>query len=184
MRDIENWNKRVRQKTMERLLSPRQLSVLQDCVLPDVSEFRDTYIFGDTHTGKTILAVAILIEAEKRAYLSGVSIHSIIVNVEDMMDRLKASFDNETPETTYQLIESYKTADVLVLDDFGLTQPTEWVYRKLYQIINHRWENMLMTIYTSNNDLKQVEAIFKDSRIVSRIQRQCVIVKKKPYNTK
>lgn len=182
MRDIENWNNKVKQKAMERLLTPRQRAVMKDCVLPDVSDFRDTYIFGDTNTGKTILAVAMMLELEKQAYLQGKTIQSIFVNVEEMMDKLKASFDSETSETTFELLEKYKNADVLVLDDFGLTKPTEWVYRILYQVVNYRWENMLTTIYTSNHDLKAVEAVFKDNRIVSRIQRQCVIVKKKPFN--
>ena len=41
-------------------------------------------------------------------------------------------------------------ADVLVLDELGATVPTNWVRDTMYQIINTRYNNKKLTIFTTN----------------------------------
>jgi DNA replication protein DnaC len=41
-------------------------------------------------------------------------------------------------------------AEVLVLDELGATVPTNWVRDTLYQIINTRYNNQKLTIFTTN----------------------------------
>ena len=41
-------------------------------------------------------------------------------------------------------------AEVLVLDELGATVPTNWVRDTLYQIINTRYNNKKLTIFTTN----------------------------------
>jgi DNA replication protein DnaC len=48
-------------------------------------------------------------------------------------------------------------AEVLVLDELGATVPTDWVRDTLYQIINTRYNEKKLTIFTTN---------FLDERIV------------------
>ena len=40
-------------------------------------------------------------------------------------------------------------AEVLVLDELGATVPTNWVRDTLYQIINTRYNNKKLTIFTT-----------------------------------
>src|SRR3989442_4562653 len=41
-------------------------------------------------------------------------------------------------------------AEVLVWDELGATVPTDWVRDTMYQIINTRYNNKKLTIFTSN----------------------------------
>jgi len=41
-------------------------------------------------------------------------------------------------------------SEVLVLDELGATVPTNWVRDTLYQIINTRYNNKKLTIFTTN----------------------------------
>jgi DNA replication protein DnaC len=41
-------------------------------------------------------------------------------------------------------------AEVLVLDELGATVPTNWVRDTMYQIINTRYNNKKLTIFTTN----------------------------------
>ena len=41
-------------------------------------------------------------------------------------------------------------ADVLVLDELGATMPTDWVRDTMYQIINKRYNDKKLTVFTTN----------------------------------
>ena len=56
-------------------------------------------------------------------------------------DRFDARRSNDF--TIYQ-------ADVLVLDELGATVPTDWVRDTMYQIINKRYNDNKLTIFTTN----------------------------------
>ena len=50
-------------------------------------------------------------------------------------------------------------ADVLVLDELGSTVPTDWVRDTMYQIINKRYNDNKLTVFTTNyTDEAQLEA--------------------------
>ena len=41
-------------------------------------------------------------------------------------------------------------AGLLVLDDLGVSKNSEWVEEVNYRLVNHRYENTLPTLFTSN----------------------------------
>ena len=51
-----------------------------------------------------------------------------------------------------------------MLDDLGTENTTPWAREKLYQIINHRYVERLLTIVTSNQSHDKI-----DERILSRL---------------
>ena len=53
---------------------------------------------------------------------------------------------------------------LIVLDDFGTQNATEWAREKLFQILNHRYTNRLSVVITTNLALEEIEA-----RLRSRI---------------
>ncbi len=101
------------------------------------------YIEGTYGTGKTHLAAAIglsLIEQEKSV---------IMLTSFDLLDKIKQSFDNDGL-SEQEITRRYKTCDLLIIDDLGKEQCTEWSMSILYSIINERYEAMKPIIITTN----------------------------------
>ena len=71
---------------------------------------------------------------------------AIIVYYPEMLRTLKESFYDDFG----LIMNDLKNADILLLDDIGAERPSEYVCERLYDLINHRYTNMLSTIYTSN----------------------------------
>jgi DNA replication protein DnaC len=63
----------------------------------------------------------------------------------------------EAPDHRRVMAEAQRCA-VLVLDDLGAEQPNEWSRRKLYELLNHRWNANLPTIATTNLEPRDLEA--------------------------
>ena len=84
--------------------------------------------------------------------------------VPDLLDQLRATFDPETGVAYDERFQQIRNANLLVLDDLGTENSTAWASEKLFQIINHRYNEQLPTVITSNAKLDRIE-----DRIVSRM---------------
>jgi DNA replication protein DnaC len=90
----------------------------------------------------------------------------------DMLSDLRASY---TLSTTPSLIKSWQEAEMLVLDEFGLSTGGKDEEPMLYQVLANRYENRRPTIITSNLELTQFrEAI--GFRLLDRMQEDCTTV--------
>lgn len=101
------------------------------------------YIEGTFGTGKTHLAAAIamhLIERERRV---------IFRTADDLFREIKETFDKDDGSER-KVLERYKTCDLLIIDDLGKEQATDWTTSQLYAIINDRYENQKPVIITTN----------------------------------
>jgi DNA replication protein DnaC len=100
---------------------------------------------GSVGVGKTHLAIAVLKELiEKKGatclfYESG----SLLKAIQDSYNPVSQSSEMRVLAPVYQ-------AEVLVLDELGATVPTNWVRDTMYQIINTRYNNKKLTIFTTN----------------------------------
>ena len=70
----------------------------------------------------------------------------------------------------HQLLEDLSKAEVLIIDDFGIEKVKDWIEEKLYHVINARYINRLITIFTSNLPIEDLEY---DERITNRIKEKC-----------
>ena len=83
-----------------------------------------------------------------------------------------------------------KEADFLVLDDLDAERMTEWVGEQLFAIINHRYNEKLQTVITSNHSpddiVEHMATVNRDGdivddmqgkRIVSRIFGMCEVIR-------
>lgn len=107
---------------------------------------RGLYIEGTNGTGKTHLAAAISLQLMREC-------HTVIFRTYgDLLDEVKKSYDRDGGTTEYELSQLYRNCDLLVIDDLGKEQCTDWSVSFLYGVINDRYESMLPTIITTNYD--------------------------------
>lgn len=126
------------------------------------------YIFGGYGTGKTFLAsiIAQNFMQDFRRVVFG--------DVPNLMELIKQSFDSDAQNP----LETYCNCDLLILDDIGAGQITEWNVGQLYQIINARYNAELPVIITSNLDFDGLKKTFGNStgdRIISRLSEICTL---------
>ena len=99
------------------------------------------FLYGTKGTGKTKLAAII---ANERARAGS---PVLFASVPDLMADIRASFDGgKTAET----VQAVKETPFLVLDDLGSEKMSEWVGEQLFCIVNHRYNERLQTVVTSN----------------------------------
>lgn len=114
--------------------------------------------FGNYGCGKTHLAAAIanavLLRREP----------VLFVVVPDLLDHLRATYGPLSTTSYDELFQRVRTVPLLVLDDLGTEDPTPWAKEKLYQIVNHRYNEALPTVFTTNLRPHQI-----DSRVYSRM---------------
>ena len=112
------------------------------------SKFKETgeglYFTGGNGTGKTHLAVAIAL------YLINKGIPVICMTSIKLLQEIRRTYDRDRNVSEYELLKAYKEVDLLVIDDLGQENITDWSLMMLYDIINDRYENCLPTIITTN----------------------------------
>lgn len=101
-------------------------------------------ITGPMGTGKTHLAAAIA----NQLMAQGVPV--VFATMMDLLAKIKASFEKRGDASEEEIMRLYKSVDLLIIDDMGKEQPTQWVLSKIYQLINARYEDYKPVIITSN----------------------------------
>ena len=67
----------------------------------------------------------------------------------DLLGRIKHTFGKEGADE-WEVLQTYKTVPLLVIDDMGKEPPTDWAISTVYSIVNARYEACLPTIVTTN----------------------------------
>ena len=98
---------------------------------------------GPTGSGKTHLVHAI---ANERLKLGR---EVLYFQVADLLDYLRVTYRPDSAVTYDRLFEEVRNAPMLVLEDFGVQNPTPWAMEKLHQLVVHRHDSRLPTIVTA-----------------------------------
>lgn len=124
---------------------------------------------GNVGSGKTYLACCIANELLDQGH------EVLFMVVPDLLDRLKATYDpaRQSSYTEQDVLDAAREVPLLVLDDLGAHNYTEWTSNKLYSIINYRLNYSLPTVITTNIDLADLEQ-FLGERTTSRIVEMCI----------
>jgi DNA replication protein DnaC len=99
---------------------------------------------GTCGTGKTHLAVAVLRAMIERGR------GGLFYDFRDLLAAIKASYNPETHDSELTILQPVICADLLVLDELGASKPTEWVQETMTYIVNERYNENRITIFTAN----------------------------------
>ena len=99
---------------------------------------------GRCGVGKTHLAVAALKELIKKG------IPSLFYDFRDLLKEIQDSYNPNTRTSELKILAPVFEAEVLVLDELGASKPTEWVQETMTHVINKRYNEKKVTIFTSN----------------------------------
>ncbi|MDR3270628.1 MAG: ATP-binding protein [Peptococcaceae bacterium] len=125
------------------------------------------FFTGPVGSGKTFLAAAMANDLLRQ----GVQI--LFVVVPDLLDEIKSTYDQHSEISEYDLIETARTVQVLILDDLGAHNYTDWTINKIYTILNYRLNEKLPTIITTNLSVREMGEFLGDrttSRVVEMTQ--------------
>lgn len=112
-------------------------------------------------SGKTRLALSMA-----NALINRLQLKCLFYSVIEIIEAIKSTFGTE--KSYHPLIIELCSADVLILDDFGVERPTAFVEEQLYFILNHRMVHKKITFFTSNC---MIEELKFGERIKSRIDK-------------
>lgn len=134
---------------------------------------RGLLFMGPAGVGKTHLAVAIIRGLIEKGFAGIFSeFGSLLKEIQDSYNPISKSSELKVLAPIYQ-------TDVLVLDELGATIPTDWVRDTMYQIINKRYNDQKLTIFTTNysdargSDKEQVLEDRIGTRLRSRLYEMC-----------
>lgn len=147
-----------------------------ECDKPDIVKQgleESMFITGGAGVGKTVLMAGIVKEIlkTKKREVKWISYPSFIMELQSSFRR------NDNDVTPFEVSEEIASfPGTLAIDDIGAEKMTAFVQQITYYIINHREQEMLHTLITSNFSLQQIDEQI-DTRISSRIGGMCKIVK-------
>lgn len=122
------------------------------------------YIHSKTKgTGKTMLACIILNELSIR-YMAVTK----FITIYDYLELTKKSYNDKGMD-----INAINNTQVLVIDDIGAHMNKEWIDTVLFNLIDKRTSNKLVTIYTSNLAMDKLSI---GDRAISRIKEKSFII--------
>lgn len=117
-------------------------------------------IVGPSGAGKTHLAAAIANERISQGQ------PVLFMVAADMLDRLRSSYEPEDAgELDFDLMfDQVRNAPLLILDDIDGVSQTPWAKEKLNQVVNHRYNLLLPTVFTSTSATNTL-----DERLATRL---------------
>ncbi|HEY0317022.1 MAG TPA: ATP-binding protein [Solirubrobacterales bacterium] len=128
---------------------------------------RGLWLFGDTGTGKTTLAMLI----SKAALESGRTV--AIYSLPKLLARIRRTYDSEPGGDSYlSFFERLTSVDLLHIDDLGAEKRSDWVLEQLYALINERYETQRSVLITTNLPHPELEEQI-GPRTVSRLTQIC-----------
>lgn len=130
-----------------------------------LSEMQETgmglYLYSDSKgSGKTLAACVLANEIAKNY-----GIIAKFTTALKILSEIKATWDDETG-SEQKLIDDLSKVGILIIDDFGATSMKDWINDRFYEIINERYTNRKITIFTSNYCISRLPY---DERITNRI---------------
>lgn len=135
---------------------------------------RGLVLMGTVGVGKTHLSVAIL-----RELIEKKGINCLFYEFGTLLKEIQNSYNPVSQTSELKVLAPVFEAEVLVLDELGASKPTDWVRDTMMQIINTRYNDKKLTIFTTNyldKRRKENDETLEDRigvRLRSRLYEMC-----------
>jgi DNA replication protein DnaC len=108
------------------------------------------FLIGPPGIGKSHLAVAVL-----KAVIRTRGARGLFYDVRELLKVIRSTYDPVVKTTEAEVLRPVMQTDLLVLDDIGAEKTSEWVEETLNLIVNTRYSERRLTIFTSNYEEKE-----------------------------
>jgi DNA replication protein DnaC len=154
-------------RDLQTKIAVNEVKAFVDALEARLQEGRGLWLFGDTGTGKTTLAMLI----SKAALEAGKTV--AIYSLPKLLARIRRTYDSEPGGDSYlSFFERLTSVDLLHIDDLGAEKRSDWVLEQLYALVNERYEAQRSILITTNLPHPELEEQI-GSRTVSRLTQMC-----------
>lgn len=141
-RELAKKNKRLQELISESRIPKRYREAKDVDELLYTTAFKDgLYLFGDVGTGKTTISCSIGIRAIERGK------KVLFVKAYEVSELIKDE------------LSKIENADLLIIDDLGAENTSEWNNTRLRMVIDKRYDSMLPVVITSNYSKDQLKKL-------------------------
>jgi DNA replication protein DnaC len=129
---------------------------------------------GPSGVGKTHLAVGIL-----KSLIQDKSVDCLFMDFQELLRNVQNSYQPDSNLSELRVFEPVLSVEMLLLDDLGSKAATEWMRDTLAYIVNHRYNNQKISIFTTNfidEDVAKTDFTLSERigiRIRSRLYEMC-----------
>ena len=137
---------------------------------------RGLLLTGSVGVGKTHLAVSILKGLTERGF------RCLFYEFGSLLKEIQDSYNVNTKSSELAVLAPVLNIDVLVLDELGASKPTDWVRDTMAHVINTRYNDKKLTVFTTNyaderrNDREEILEDRIGTRLRSRLYEMCKTV--------
>lgn len=128
-------------------------------------------IYGDPGIGKTYASFSLANEIIQQYREVVVAVSAI-----GLLSRIKETYGRFGQEVEIDIIRTLENASLLIIDDLGAEQKTDWATAMLYQIIDSRYRGGKPLFITTNLSLAQLQEKLTTSDNVDRTYDRIVEV--------
>lgn len=151
--------------------NPGLLSIIENYIENfEEDRSKGLYLWWNIGAGKTTTAAIVANELIGKYWVD-----CLMINWATWLSMVKDSFDNKMNTTGKNLLARLRSSRLLIIDDIHQEKGTDWVREQLFITINHRYEQGLPTIITSNFSIEDIAERY-NGQIASRLIETCEII--------
>jgi DNA replication protein DnaC len=144
---FENWDHSLGNEKMYNL----GIKYVKSFKTKALKENLGLLIYGNPGNGKTFFSGCIA-NALIKQFIPVVCVSAI-----GLIDRIKSSFGKYGDEGVQSILNCMDNADLVIIDDMGVENNTEWSRATMYQILDSRYRKKKPLIVTSNLTIAQLK---------------------------